>query len=129
MKVSVTGSVRAFNLTPEKEALLSALCRKQGLKFRMVAEVEFSQPLNVLFGFVPKSNDASDACAFSEELLLLYNVKGSSLDKFLRALRQQNLSFPYKAVLTPSNATWTPTQLLSELKKEHAAMEQSAEER
>ncbi len=127
MKVSVAGAVRAFNLTKEKEAELSKICRQQGIKCKAVSPEDFTLPLNVLFGFVPQKakteeTKIKEAPLFSEEMLLMYQLNGSAMDKFLRALRQANVDIPLKAVLTPTNSTWLPQDLLQELQKEHEAM-------
>lgn len=130
MKVSVAGAVRAFNLSKEKEAALRKICSRQGIKFKVVPPKEFGLPLNVLFGFVPQGAaspgkeepEAKEAPFFQEEMLLMYQINGSAMDKFLRALRQAEVTIPLKAVLTPTNSTWLPQDLLQELQKEHEAM-------
>ncbi len=132
MKVSVAGAVRAFNLTREKEAALRKICSRQGIKFKVVPPEEFHLPLNVLFGFVPKGATSpkeegqetkeKEAPLFQEEMLLMYQLNGSAMDKFLRSLRQEGVTIPLKAVLTPTNSTWFPQDLLQELQKEHEAM-------
>ncbi len=130
MKVSVAGAVRAFNLSQEKEAALRKICSRQGIKFKIVPPEEFGLPLNVLFGFVPQGavspkeegQEAKEAHLFQEEMLLMYQLNGSAMDKFLRALRQAEVTIPLKAVLTPTNSTWLPQDLLQELQKEHEAM-------
>ncbi len=130
MKVSVAGAVRAFNLPREKEDALRKICNRQGIKYRAVPPEEFGLPLNVLFGFVPQGTASpkeaqaakKEAPLFEEEMLLMYQLNGSAMDKFLRALRQAEITIPLKAVLTPTNSTWLPQDLLQELQKEHAAM-------
>ncbi len=123
MKVSVAGAVRAFNLSQEKEAALRKICSRQGIKFKVVPPEEFGLPLNVLFGFVPQGAvSPKKTPSFQEEMLLMYQLNGSAMDKFLRALRQAEVTIPLKAVLTPTNSTWLPQDLLQELQKEHEAM-------
>lgn len=130
MKVSVAGAVRAFNLPEEKEAALRKICSRQGIKCKVVPPEEFGLPLNVLFGFVPQGDalpkaegqKTKEAPLFQEEMLLMYQLNGSAMDKFLRALRQAEITIPLKAVLTPTNSTWFPQDLLQELQKEHEAM-------
>ncbi len=130
MKVSVSGAVRAFNLSKEKEAALRKICSRQGIKFKVVPPEEYGLPLNVLFGFVPQGagspkvegQKTKEAPLFQEEMLLMYQLNGSAMDKFLRALRQAEVTIPLKAVLTPTNSTWLPQDLLQELQKEHEAM-------
>ena len=132
MKVSVAGAVRAFNLSTEKEAALRKICSRQGIKFKVVPPEEFGLPLNVLFGFVPKGATSPKAAGqetkekeaplFREEMLLMYQLNGSAMGKFLRALRQAEVTIPLKAVLTPTNSTWLPQDLLQELQKEHEAI-------
>ncbi len=123
MKVSVAGAVRAFNLSQEKEAALRKICSRQGIKFKVVPPEEFGLPLNVLFGFVPQGAvSPKETPSFQEEMLLMYQLNGSAMDKFLRALRQAEVTIPLKAVLTPTNSTWLPQDLLQELQKEHEAV-------
>ena len=66
------------------------------------------------------SQDASPGLETS--LLLLCGLREKRLDKFLFELRREEVAVDYKAVLTPTNSTWTLQHLYLELEREKAAI-------
>ncbi len=120
MKVKVTGSVLCYNFENDKYSKLSAICKKYGIKIRMVEKEEFNLTVGQMMGFSnsePMNPDFD--IEFDDEMMILYNIVGSNLDKFLKAVKEQGISVPYKAVLTAANQRWFPAELVKELAKEH----------
>ena len=66
------------------------------------------------------SQDASPGLEAS--LLLLCGLREKRLDKLLFELRREEVAVDYKAVLTPTNSTWTLQHLYLELEREKAAI-------
>ncbi len=58
-----------------------------------------------------------------ESLLLLCGLADKRLDKLLAALKRNNAVVDFKAVLTPTNESWTVLKLLLEMHREKAAYE------
>lgn len=121
MKVKVAGSVLCYNFENEKLEALETVCRKQGVRVKMVEPTDFNKPVGAMMGFDVSDYTGTD-CEFKDEMMVLYNLTGSALDKFLKALRAADISVPLKAVLTASNQGWIPAALAAELKEEHEQM-------
>ena len=62
--------------------------------------------------------------ADSSGVLCISGLSGAKLDRLLQALRQEGVSIPLKAVVTPTNQRWTFLQLIQELQREHEAVTQ-----
>lgn len=58
-----------------------------------------------------------------ESLLLLCGLTDKHLDKLLAALKKNHAAVDFKAILTPSNESWTVLKLLLEMHREKAAYE------
>lgn len=125
-----SGTVLAFHMSEERYARLDAVCRRNGIRLRPVPDEDCSKPLGVLLGLpesafpeVPDAPETPAASAeFDTELLLLADMNNTALGRFLEDSRKEDVSVDYKAMLTPTNIRWTPAELLTELKAEHAAM-------
>ena len=61
---------------------------------------------------------------FPSGVLCISGLSGAKLDRLLQALRQEGVSIPLKAVVTPTNQRWTFLQLIQELQREHEAVTQ-----
>jgi len=46
------------------------------------------------------------------------------MEQFLDILKKEQVTIPYKAMLTPTNLTWQCDALVRELVKEHAQIQQ-----
>ena len=58
-----------------------------------------------------------------EEMLLMCGFSRQDLDRLLAAIKKGKLrQVALKAMLTPTNCTWSGLQLLQELSQEHAYM-------
>lgn len=121
MKVKTAGTVLCYNFENEKLESLETVCRKQGVRVKVVAPADFNKPVGAMMGFNIPDYTGTDY-EFVDEMMVVYNLTGSSLDKFLKALRTAEISVPLKAILTASNQGWIPAALAAELKKEHEQM-------
>lgn len=57
-----------------------------------------------------------------EAMLVMAHFPPPVMDAFLRAVRSMGVRAPLKAVLTPTNAAWTPARLCAELRREREAI-------
>ncbi len=114
--------VLAFNLAPERAARVRTLCAVRKLGFRLVAPEAYGKSVGTLAGVLPEEDEPAQP--FDEEMLVLCSLSEAQLDQFLRGLRASGMPpVALKAVLTPSNARWTPARLCAELKREHEAFQ------
>ena len=82
------------------------------------------QPISALCGLT-EAVEAAPAEAFSEEMLIFCHMDNAQVNRFLQTAKQMRYApVALKAILTPTNAAWTPAQLCAELKDERAAVMQ-----
>ena len=111
-----------FNLNETRLSKLRFICMKLGLAVRPVPAEECCQPISALCGLTEQA-EASPAEAFPEEMLIFCHMDNAQVNRFLQTAQQMRYApVALKAILTPTNAEWTPVQLCAELKDERAAV-------
>ena len=117
-------TILTFNLNENRLSKLRFICMKLGLAVRPVPAEECCQPISALCGLSAPA-DAAPAEAFSEEMLIFCHMDNAQVNRFLQTARQMRFApVALKAILTPTNAAWTPAQLCAELKQERQAVMQ-----
>lgn len=115
--------ILAFNITPEKQIKLRMLCALVKAQFKPVAPADYSLTLGELIlgkGAAPQSKTAADT--FADEMLVIAGLSGQKFNLFLRDFKRMGIQpIPLKAMLTATNAEWTPVQLYQELCTERDA--------
>ena len=117
-------TILTFNLTDARLSKLRFLCMKLGLMVKPVPAEDCCQPISALCGLSDPA-DAAPAEAFSEEMLVFCHMDNAAVNRFLQTAKQMRFApVALKAILTPTNAAWTPAQLCAELRDERAAVMQ-----
>ena len=117
-------TILTFNLSDARLSKLRFLCMKLGLMVKPVPAEDCCQPISALCGLSDPA-DAAPAEAFSEEMLVFCHMDNAAVNRFLQTAKQMRFApVALKAILTPTNAAWTPAQLCAELKQERAAVMQ-----
>ena len=119
-------TILLFN-APEKEALLKiemALFPPH-IRIKRISRDDYNQPL----GFLAGIKDAEPAQGRYEgpelpaPMFLFCFLSENRLNQVLAALRRSGAGpFPYKAVLTPTNSSWTAPDCFQEIRREHEAL-------
>lgn len=113
----------AFNLESNALRALEALCAALAVDLNPVPQEAFALPLGALAGIPAAPKAASAPKPFSDPMLVMCNLDEPRFNAFLQMLRASGLPpIPLKAVLTPTNATWSACQLHDELAREHEAL-------
>ena len=117
-------TILTFNLNEDRLSKLRFLCMKLGVAVKPVPAEDFCQPISALCG-LSEPVEASPAEAFAEEMLIFCHMDNALVNRFLQTAKQMRFApVALKAILTPTNAEWTPVQLCRELKDERAAVMQ-----
>ena len=115
-------TILTFNLSETRLSKLRFLCMKLGLIVKPVPAEDCCQPIGALCG-LSAPVEAAPAENFAEEMLIFCHMDNAQVNRFLQTARQMRFApVALKAVLTPTNAAWTPVQLCAELKDERAAV-------
>ena len=116
-------TILAFNLSDARLAKLRFLCMKLGLLAKVIPPEDFTQPLAALAGLAARDESPEAAEPFADEMIVFCHMTNMQLNNFLKTAKQQRIPpFSLKAILTPTNAEWTPVALCAELKEEREAI-------
>ncbi len=94
------------------------------IRVKKVPRSDYCKPLGILAGIIKEEQTTEPY--FGQELdapmMIFVGISDGKLDSILQSLRSRQVRLPYKAVLTPTNALWTPLKCFEELRREHEAM-------
>ncbi len=116
-------TILLFN-APDKEKLLKIEMALFPLRLRLkrIQKEDYNQPLGFLAGMkdVAPAEGTFSGDELPGTMFVFCFLSDSRLNQALAALRRCGAGpFPYKAILTPTNSTWTAPDCFAELKKEH----------
>ena len=116
--------VLAFNLKDGDLMRIRALSQPLGLQVKAVPPESFATPIGAMLGLpVAPSRAPVESGGFSDPMLLMCGLDESRFNGFLRLMKGPGLPrVPLKAVLTPTNVSWSSSQLRDELVREHEAV-------
>ena len=116
-------TILAFNLSDARLSKLRFLCMKLGLLVKVVPPEDFTQPIAALAGLAERAKAPEATEPFADEMIVFCHMSNVQLNNFLKTAKQQRIPpFPLKAILTPTNATWTACALCAELREEREAI-------
>lgn len=104
-------------------ARLKSVLVRMGVRIKNVGPDAVGQTIGCLLGrkgFDERENPESPALA--EPMLVLDGFTDKRLEILLREMKKNEVSVPYKAVVTETNLGWLFHQLYDELAAEHEAM-------
>ena len=116
--------ILAYNFTPERLQALKLICMMLRTQLRAVKREELLQPVGYLAGLseVAPVSEAYSGDEGQEEMLLMCGFSRQDLDRLPAVKKGKLRQVALKAMLTPTNCTWSGLQLLQELSQEHAYM-------
>ena len=115
----------AFAVSDERLSRLRFCCLSLGIAVKPVPPEDYAQPLGALLGLQARADAAPEPGPVGE-MLVMAAFDDALVNRFLAALRQLRIPpFRLKAMLTPTNVTWSASRLYAELSAEHAAMGQA----
>ena len=116
-----------YNLNGLTAAGVRGVCEELGIRVREVRREEYALPIGALAGIPMATSGAPSGQAFDDEMLVMCHMLSDQLDAVLQGMRTRGVPrIALKAVLTPTNVTWSSAQLRDELAREHAAMARQA---
>lgn len=126
--ITAPENIAAYNLDAGKLAALEKICADRKIKLRIISKSEANCQIGLLCGFkgfaAPQQECENPP---SEECLVFSGIDRRTLESILPELKGAGVYVPLKAICTPSNQSWTLSALITELSKEHKALNGGAE--
>ena len=124
--INMKETILLFN-PPAKEELLKIEMALFPLHIRLkkVAIEDYNQPLGLLAGMkdIGPAQGVFEGDELPDPMLIFCFLSDNRLNQALAALRKCGAGpFPYKAILTPTNSTWTAPDCFSEIRLEHETL-------
>ena len=117
-----TETVLMYNCSGEQWAKLRQIVLMLRVRIRPVEADQYGLTLEDLLGRSEEKSPVEEE--FSDPMLVFCNLPHEKLDHLLTAMGRAGLPrIALKAMLTPTNRTWTSQQLWTELRREHEAMQ------
>ena len=117
-----TETVLMYNCNGEQWAKLRQIFLMLRVRIRPVEADQYGLTLEDLLGRSEEKAPVEEK--FSDPMLVFCNLPHEKLDHLLTAMGRAGLPrIALKAMLTPTNRTWTSQQLWTELRREHEAMQ------
>ena len=119
----MTPMLYLYNLDNPRGAKIRRVCLPLGVRTALVPPQAHVLTLEELTtGTQPPPDGAP---GFPDELLLLVGFTSAQMDALFQGFRRARIApVALKAVLTPTNRSWTSVQLHRELLQEHEAVQQ-----
>ena len=115
-------TVLMYNCDGEQWAKLRQIFLMLRVRIRPVEADQYGLTLEDLLGRSEEKAPVEEE--FSDPMLVFCNLPHEKLDHLLTAMGRAGLPrIALKAMLTPTNRTWTSQQLWTELRREHEAMQ------
>ena len=115
-------TVLMYNCSGEQWPMLRQIFLMLRLRIRPVEADQYGLTLEDLLGRSEEKAPVEEE--FSDPMLVFCNLPHEKLDHLLTAMGRAGLPrIALKAMLTPTNRTWTSQQLWTELRREHEAMQ------
>jgi len=105
---------------------VEAIAARLRIRTVFISPEQYQTPVGTLAGYTkitPQSDMPNTDTLPQEGILVLCEFKNNRMDRLLQALRQNGMQSVYKAILTPSNASWSIMQLAHALMEERRQME------
>lgn len=114
----MNGKILLFGVTEEMQEKIRQAVDLLGISVQAVSPGQYHNTIGQL-AFLPPRETGAEGTALPEPMMVLCLAQ-ERLEGLLAALRCAGLPPICKAMLTPTNAGWTPAQLLTELQRERA---------
>lgn len=115
--------------TPEQNgnvAKLKGVLVRMGIRIRNVSPQQIRETVGALAGmpgFTLSEKEAEESLFIPEQMLVMHRFTSRRMDELLANLRKAGVpKIDLKAVVTPSNCTWSFYHLYEEIREEHEKM-------
>lgn len=121
---TIPETVLSYNISGEYLTLLENAVFASGMKHNLIPTEKAGETIGFLAGYAGFSTNGTNISS-DEECVIFSGISSKRLDVLLKNMRNAGLDIPLKAVVTAYNQNMSLDRLISELKKEHEAVEKT----
>lgn len=121
---TIPETVLSYNISGKRLEILEKAVSDSGMKHYVIPTDKAGETIGFLAGYTGFSSNGTNIST-DEECIIFSGISSKRLDVILKNMRKAELDIPLKAVVTSHNQSMSLDRLLSELKKEHEAIEKS----
>ncbi len=115
--------VLLYNFTEDELAKVRRALLPLKFSVKSIGPESFALPVGYLAGLTDEGSPVEEKTESFGKLLVMGGFLNSDIDRLLAAMRKTGFSREVlKAVITPTNASWSGWQLYSEIRREHEVM-------
>ena len=111
-----------YALPEDRQRHLADVMRELQIVVIPVPTTQYAQPLQTVIAEETGHDKAFLWPEFTEPMLVMAGLESEDIDAVLAALKHNQIRIDLKAVVTPTNESWTSLQLYGELYREREAM-------
>ncbi len=116
--------VLGFALDAKQSGNLRLMCMRHKLRFLIIPQEDHAQTIGALCGISARAENTDPSVTLPEGMLLFAGLSDAQLSAFINDCRKQKTARPsLMAILTETNAAWTPLLLWSQLAEEREAFQ------
>lgn len=111
-----------FEMPPQESAKIKRLASQMRIRTKIVNVSEYGKTIGQIAETDEIKNDAADSTAGfrpADSLIVMCGLTEKHMDRLLFSLRRDNIRAGYKAILTPSNSTWSVSKMYAHMELEH----------
>lgn len=111
-----------YALPADRQRHLADVMRKLQIVVIPVPATQYARPLQAVVAEETGHDTVFLWPEFTEPMLVMAGLESEDIDAVLAALKHNQIRIDLKAVVTPTNQSWTSLQLYGELCREREAM-------
>lgn len=120
-RIVIVPKIIGYCLSDDKKAALMDIAREINTNLNLVGVEAAGRLVGNLVGIngIPNDRENPAVPPAECEILIMSGLKNSTMDKFLKLLRERGATVDIKCVVTSENQNWRLYRLVEELKAEH----------
>lgn len=117
--------VLCFAIAEEVKPGLSKALQELSIEEVQIPSDALDQSVGYLAGFpgFEERKGGVGTAPASQSVICMCGISHARMNLLLRSLKEQEINIPLKAIVTPTNQTWSFAKLIAELAREHKALE------
>ena len=115
--------ILSYGIDKEEIDKINQIASKFNVKHKTVSKENLNEKIGFLCEFKSfEKSDEVNANECNEKCLVFSGILQKNISSLLKELKINGINIPLKAMVTPSNQSWSLFDLIEELKKEHKFM-------